>query len=274
MAMILTDSEIIKYLEETRINPPKFLEGDCIFCKDNPDHRFIVRDILYRDGKFLYSGSANIAGKPFIFYPQDESFYEKCPESEDLERQERINFLDHCLFGEGMDESGMRTCSAGLTWVSKILEKFKGEDSWMLMRMALRDFSRLLDRRKESRGVNPLYKIKEEDMVLPSKEAEQLRSKSGSFKDSIDAINKERKAQAIQESKREGKLGYIQAKDDRALTDQEKEVLSHISSAFNVFVELDSKGIHDDEDFKNAANTMHRLIALRVARRVDPDVWS
>lgn len=55
---------------------------------------------------------------------------------------------------------------------------------------------------------------------------------------------------------------------------KEKEVLSHISSAFNAFVELDSKGIHDDEDFKNAANTMHRLIALRVARRIDPDVWS
>lgn len=94
--------------------------------------------------------------------------------------------------------------------------------------------------------------------------------KKDSVKESIEIANEERRNQAIQE----GKLGYIELKDERALTHQEKEVISHISEAFNSFIALKEKGVNDNEDFKNAANAMHRLIALRVARRADPDIWS
>lgn len=58
------------------------------------------------------------------------------------------------------------------------------------------------------------------------------------------------------------------------LTVEEKEVLHLLGEAFNKFGELSSQGHDDKAEFKDAIHRAQQIIALRVARRVDPDVWS
>jgi hypothetical protein len=57
------------------------------------------------------------------------------------------------------------------------------------------------------------------------------------------------------------------------LTEQEKEILGHLSKAWNAFVELDKKHPDDNDEFRRAIHDAQKMIALRVARRVDQDVW-
>jgi hypothetical protein len=58
------------------------------------------------------------------------------------------------------------------------------------------------------------------------------------------------------------------------LTRAERNVLEHLCNAFNGFVELGCKHPADDGEFCRAIHEAQRLVALRVARRVDPGVWS
>lgn len=57
------------------------------------------------------------------------------------------------------------------------------------------------------------------------------------------------------------------------LTPREREVLDHLTSAWNTYLLL-PKG-HPDEviDLRGAIHAAQRIVAARVARRVEPDIW-
>lgn len=57
------------------------------------------------------------------------------------------------------------------------------------------------------------------------------------------------------------------------LTEQEKLVLEDLSSAWHRFVELKYHCDWDHQEFSNAIHAAQSIIATRVARRVDPDIW-
>jgi hypothetical protein len=57
------------------------------------------------------------------------------------------------------------------------------------------------------------------------------------------------------------------------LTDKEKIVLDHLADAWNVFATLGNKHPDDDTEFCAAIHSAQKLLAIRVARRVDKDVW-
>ena len=59
-----------------------------------------------------------------------------------------------------------------------------------------------------------------------------------------------------------------------ALTHDEREVINHLADAWNAFIELPRMKESDMGEFKQAIHGAQLLIAARVARRVDPDVWS
>lgn len=58
------------------------------------------------------------------------------------------------------------------------------------------------------------------------------------------------------------------------LTFTEREILDHLANAWNAFTSLDKRSEHDSDEFHQAIHAAQQLIALRVARRVDPDVWN
>lgn len=58
------------------------------------------------------------------------------------------------------------------------------------------------------------------------------------------------------------------------LTNQEKECLNHLAQAWNCFAALQEKHPQDNSEFCEAIHSAQKMIALRVARRVDKDVWS
>lgn len=58
-----------------------------------------------------------------------------------------------------------------------------------------------------------------------------------------------------------------------SLTDAEKEVLSHLVQAWEKFVSLPNTSEHNLKEYQTAIHACQQLIALRVARRADPDVW-
>ena len=57
------------------------------------------------------------------------------------------------------------------------------------------------------------------------------------------------------------------------LTDKEVVVLAHLADAWNEFCELEDTPERDIDVFMDCINTAQSRIALRVARRVDPDIW-
>lgn len=57
------------------------------------------------------------------------------------------------------------------------------------------------------------------------------------------------------------------------LTGEEQAILHHLTEAFKLFIELDAKHPDDDDEFKEAIHAAQKMIALRVARRVDPYIW-
>lgn len=57
------------------------------------------------------------------------------------------------------------------------------------------------------------------------------------------------------------------------LTQEETRVLHLLASAWNEFERLDKKHPDDNDDFRRAIHQAQQLIALRVARRVDPLIW-
>jgi hypothetical protein len=59
----------------------------------------------------------------------------------------------------------------------------------------------------------------------------------------------------------------------RSLTEAEKEVVNLLAQAFNKFVELKEKHPADDQEFCSAIHDAQKTVAMRVARRCNPDVW-
>lgn len=58
------------------------------------------------------------------------------------------------------------------------------------------------------------------------------------------------------------------------LTYEEKEVLSHLKEAWDKFLALGKHLPHDLTEFNTAIHQAQQKLALRVARRVNPEVWS
>lgn len=57
------------------------------------------------------------------------------------------------------------------------------------------------------------------------------------------------------------------------LTFGEEEILKYLANAWNLFSNLDHCSEVDNKEFLDAIHRAQQLIALRVARRVNPEVW-
>lgn len=58
------------------------------------------------------------------------------------------------------------------------------------------------------------------------------------------------------------------------LTPEERELLQRLGEVYNLYTALDKRSEADNKEFVDALHRLQQLVALRVARRVDPDVWS
>jgi len=64
-----------------------------------------------------------------------------------------------------------------------------------------------------------------------------------------------------------GSIGLV------GLSNEELSALEATAEAWNAWCTLPSRTADDDEEFMRAIHAAQQLIALRVARRVNPDVW-
>lgn len=62
--------------------------------------------------------------------------------------------------------------------------------------------------------------------------------------------------------------------DGVKLTSEEKNVLQKLVEVFNLYMALDKRSEADNKEFTDAIHRLQQLVALRVARRVDPEVWA
>lgn len=62
--------------------------------------------------------------------------------------------------------------------------------------------------------------------------------------------------------------------DHMKLTAEEKNVLQKLVEAFNLYTALDKRSEADNKEFTDAIHRLQQIISLRVARRVDPEVWA
>lgn len=60
----------------------------------------------------------------------------------------------------------------------------------------------------------------------------------------------------------------------QGLTEQEKACGQLLAEAWNAFIALDARTTDDDTEFRHAIHAAQSLLALRVARRVDPHLWN
>jgi predicted transcriptional regulator len=61
---------------------------------------------------------------------------------------------------------------------------------------------------------------------------------------------------------------------NNGLTDQEKKVLALTADVANEYIKLEAVHPSEMDEMVYAIHQIQHLIARRVARRVDPDVWS
>lgn len=57
-------------------------------------------------------------------------------------------------------------------------------------------------------------------------------------------------------------------------TPAELRCIGHLIEAWNAFTGLDSSNADNVTDFRQAIHTAQRIIAVRVAHRVSPDIWT
>lgn len=57
------------------------------------------------------------------------------------------------------------------------------------------------------------------------------------------------------------------------LTAQERHIITLTADCYNSWCSLTARNDADNEEFMRAIHRAQHLIALRVARRADPDVW-
>lgn len=58
------------------------------------------------------------------------------------------------------------------------------------------------------------------------------------------------------------------------VSEEELVILNKLSEAWTAFTKLTHRSDHDNKEFLDAIHRAQQLIALRVARRVNPDVWN
>ena len=58
-----------------------------------------------------------------------------------------------------------------------------------------------------------------------------------------------------------------------SLTEAEKTVLQKLGETWNLFCSLDNRLNDDNKEFLDCIHRAQQIIAMRVARRVDPEVW-
>lgn len=58
------------------------------------------------------------------------------------------------------------------------------------------------------------------------------------------------------------------------LTEEEKQVLALLAEAWNKFNSLDKKHPSDNPEFLDSIHRAQQIVSLRVARRVNPEVWN
>lgn len=68
-------------------------------------------------------------------------------------------------------------------------------------------------------------------------------------------------------------MQQVQFIQNPALTPDEQSLLFQLGEAYNKFVLLPNRSAADTDEFVDAIHRCQQLIALRVARRVDPHVW-
>lgn len=61
---------------------------------------------------------------------------------------------------------------------------------------------------------------------------------------------------------------------ENGLTIGERECLNSLAEAWNIFNRLGEKHHDDNAEFRHAIHALQCLIAWRVARRVNPEVWA
>ena len=57
------------------------------------------------------------------------------------------------------------------------------------------------------------------------------------------------------------------------MNEDEKLVLQNLADAWNNFCKLSNKDADDVQEFQMAVHSAQMQIALRVARRVNPEIW-
>lgn len=62
--------------------------------------------------------------------------------------------------------------------------------------------------------------------------------------------------------------------NDYSLTQDELDVLNHLADAWNKFTLLPSRSDSDNQEFMQAIHLAQSKVAIRVARRVDPNIWN
>lgn len=67
---------------------------------------------------------------------------------------------------------------------------------------------------------------------------------------------------------------YQKMSSEEGLTVQEKDCLWHLVQAWNLFQAIGGKHPQDDAEFCKAIHDAQKSVALRVARRVDKEVWN
>ncbi len=65
---------------------------------------------------------------------------------------------------------------------------------------------------------------------------------------------------------------FVDNLKDVKLTDEETELLKTLGNAYNLFTTLDKRSEADNKEFVDAIHRLQQIVALRVARRANPEV--
>jgi hypothetical protein len=58
------------------------------------------------------------------------------------------------------------------------------------------------------------------------------------------------------------------------LTPEEEELLKKLGEAYTLYIALEKRSEADNKEFVDAIHRAQQLVALRVARRANPEVWA
>lgn len=140
--------------------------------------------------------------------------------------------------------------------------------------------------RAEADDVRQAAKSNGDKLIALAKEldAERLRDRTfsydtgGGYTRSMTAPHVERELEALH-----ARATFAEAEVERlhhaagyrpGLTADEKQVLEHLAAAWNKFLSLDTRRVDSTDAFRLAVHDAQRVIATRVASRVNPEIWN